>query len=78
VTAYLEFAELQAMNRKPMYMADWISKLDDFLKLSDRQILNHAGAGREQPVRAMYRAAATARAVPSRITCCCPTDCIPS
>ena len=43
VTAYLEFAELQAMNRKPMAMADWITKLDDFLKLSDREILIHAG-----------------------------------
>jgi hypothetical protein len=44
VTAYLEFAELQAMNRKAMYMADWIAKLDDFLKLSDREILRHAGS----------------------------------
>jgi hypothetical protein len=43
VTAYLEFAELQAMNRRPMYMADWIAKLDDFLRLSDRDILTHAG-----------------------------------
>lgn len=43
VTAYLEFAELQAMNRKPMYMADWISKLDDFLRLADHQVLDHAG-----------------------------------
>ncbi len=43
VTMYLEFAELQALNRKPMYMRDWISKLDDFLKLSDREILSHAG-----------------------------------
>lgn len=43
VTAYLEFAELQAMNRKPMYMANWIAKLDDFLQLSDRDILRHAG-----------------------------------
>ena len=43
VTAYLEFAELQAMNRQPMYMADWIAKLDDFLRLSDRDILTHAG-----------------------------------
>ena len=43
VTAYLEFAELQALNRKPMYMADWITKLEDFLKLSDREILRHAG-----------------------------------
>ena len=43
VTAYLEFAELQALQRKPMAMTDWISKLDDFLKLSDRDVLNHAG-----------------------------------
>jgi hypothetical protein len=43
VTAYLEFAELQAMNRKPMHMADWKSKLNDFLRLSDREILTHAG-----------------------------------
>ncbi len=43
VSAYLDFAELQAMNRKPMYMADWVSKLDDFLRLSDRDILTHAG-----------------------------------
>jgi len=43
VTAYLEFAELQALNRKPMAMVDWITKLDDFLRLSDREILDHAG-----------------------------------
>jgi len=43
VNAYLEFAELQALDRKPMYMADWIRKLDDFLRLSDREILTHAG-----------------------------------
>ena len=43
VTMYLEFAELQALSRKPMYMADWIAKLDDFLKLSGREILTHAG-----------------------------------
>lgn len=43
VSLYLEFAELQAKNRKPMYMNDWIKKLDDFLKLSEREILTHAG-----------------------------------
>jgi hypothetical protein len=43
VTAYLEFAELQARARRPMYMRDWIAKLDDFLRLSERDILNHAG-----------------------------------
>lgn len=43
VTAYLEFAELQALSRRAMHMADWIAKLDDFLRLSDREILTHAG-----------------------------------
>jgi hypothetical protein len=43
VTAYVELAELSALNRKPMYMADWIAKLDDFLRLSEREILKHAG-----------------------------------
>jgi hypothetical protein len=43
VTAYLEFAELQARNRKAMYMQAWIAKLDDFLRLSEQAILTHAG-----------------------------------
>jgi len=43
VNMYLEFAELQALSRKPMYMREWIEKLDDFLKLSGRDILKHAG-----------------------------------
>ena len=43
VTAYLELAELQAFNRKPMYMQDWIERLDDFLKMTGREILSHAG-----------------------------------
>jgi hypothetical protein len=44
VTAYLELAELQARNRKPMYMKDWSEKLDSFLKLSDHEILTHSGS----------------------------------
>jgi hypothetical protein len=43
VTAFLDFAEVQALNQRPMYMRDWIAKLDDFLKLSERKILTHAG-----------------------------------
>ena len=43
VVAYLEFAELQALNRKPMYMKDWIVKLDDFLKMSGRELLESKG-----------------------------------
>ena len=43
VNFYIEFAELQALGRKPMTMRNWISKLDEFLKISDREILDHAG-----------------------------------
>lgn len=43
VTAYLELAELQALNRKPMYMKDWIARLDDFVKMTGNNILQHSG-----------------------------------
>jgi hypothetical protein len=43
VTLYLDFAELQASNRRAMTMKEWVSKLDDFLKLSEKQILSGAG-----------------------------------
>ncbi len=43
VEQYLVFAEGQAMRRVPMYMADWVKKLDGFLTLNDRDILTHAG-----------------------------------
>ena len=42
VSAYLDFAELQARNRKPMAMQDWIVKLDGFLRNSDRDLLDVA------------------------------------
>ncbi len=43
VEQYLVFATGQAMRRIPMKMADWISKLDGFLTINDRDILTHAG-----------------------------------
>lgn len=43
VSAYLEFAELQAIRQKPMYMKDWIEKLDGFIKMSGSELLQHAG-----------------------------------
>lgn len=56
VTAYLEFAELQASSRRPMYMADWIRKLDEYLRLSDRDVLDHAGkVSHEDAVRRAER-----------------------
>lgn len=44
VNLYLDFAELQAKSHVPMYMKDWLQKLDDFLKLSGKELLNHAGS----------------------------------
>ncbi len=43
VTMYLDFAEMQAQNRKILYMNDWIEKLDAFLKFNDKDILHDAG-----------------------------------
>lgn len=42
VNLYLDFAELQAKSHVPMYMKDWIKKLDDFFKLSGKELLTHA------------------------------------
>ncbi len=44
VNLYLDFAELQAKSHIPMYMTDWIKKLDDFLVLSGKELLTHAGS----------------------------------
>ncbi len=43
VDQYLSFAELQAKQRRVMHMKDWVKKLDDFLTLNDREILDSAG-----------------------------------
>ena len=43
VSMYLDFAELQALNHKPMYMKDWILKLDGFFRMTDKEILSHCG-----------------------------------
>ena len=43
VNLYIEYAELQALERKTMTMRDWITKLDEFLKISGRKLLDHAG-----------------------------------
>ncbi|MBU8901592.1 MAG: virulence RhuM family protein, partial [Victivallales bacterium] len=44
VTAYLEIAEIQAIDRTPMYMSDWIKQLDTFLKMTGKEILLHSGS----------------------------------
>lgn len=43
VEQYLAFAESQAKAQRPMYMKDWIKKLNDILTINEREILEHAG-----------------------------------
>lgn len=43
VEQYLAFAETMAQQRTPMYMADWIKRLDSILQLNGRELLTHAG-----------------------------------
>lgn len=43
VEQYLAFAETMAQQRTPMYMKDWIQRLDSILQLNGRELLNHAG-----------------------------------
>jgi len=44
VSAYLDIAEISALQRKPMYMKDWIEVLDGFIKMSRQDVLTHAGS----------------------------------
>lgn len=43
VEQYLAFAETMAMQRTPMYMKDWIARLDAVISLNGRELLTHAG-----------------------------------
>ena len=43
VTAYLDIAEVRALNHEPMYMKDWLETIDDYLKMTRREILITSG-----------------------------------
>jgi hypothetical protein len=43
VEQFLSFAELRTIEKKPMYMTDWVKKLDEFLILNEKEILTHTG-----------------------------------
>ncbi len=43
VEQYLAFAEVMAQQRTPMYMKDWIQRLDSIIQLNGRELLTHAG-----------------------------------
>lgn len=56
VSLYLEYAELQALQRRSMTMRDWIAKLDEFLRISDQELLDHAGSVSAEEARAAAEA----------------------
>ena len=56
VNLYLEYAELQALEHTPMTMQNWITKLDEFLKISGRKLLDHAGRVSAEEARAKAEA----------------------
>lgn len=43
VAAYLDIAEVQALNHEPMYMKDWLETIDDYLRMTRRDILDTKG-----------------------------------
>lgn len=53
VTMYLDYAELQAKNRRAMTMAEWAERLDAFLRFNERALLAHAGKVRADVAKAL-------------------------
>ena len=44
VEQFLSFAELRSIEQTPMYMSNWVAKLDDFLRLNEKEVLTNAGS----------------------------------
>jgi hypothetical protein len=55
VEQFLSFAELQSLEQRPMYMADWQRKLDEFIKLNDKQVLTNSGKISQKHMRAVVK-----------------------
>ncbi len=72
VTAYIEVAELQAQARQPMTMCNWAEELDNFLRMTRKDVLTHAGKVSAQAALAKAEAAyaqyqARVRNLPSQV-----------
>jgi hypothetical protein len=55
VEQFLAYAELQAVEKRPMYMQQWVNKLDDFLRFNEKEILRHKGKVSRQDMEAKVR-----------------------
>lgn len=74
VALCLDFAELQALSRAPIYMRDWLQKIDGFLQLSGREILQDTGAiSRSQAIEKAHTEFARFRQI--RDTIKSPVEC---
>ncbi|MBM3943596.1 MAG: virulence RhuM family protein [SAR202 cluster bacterium] len=56
VEQFLSFAELRSVEKVPMYMRDWVTKLDDFLTLNEKKILTNSGSVSRADMEAKVRA----------------------
>ena len=55
VEQFLALAELRSIEQKPMYMSHWVTKLDDFLVLNEKEVLQHAGKVSRKDMEAKVR-----------------------
>lgn len=55
VEQFLAYAELQAVEKRPMYMQQWVNKLDDFLRFNEKAVLQHKGKVSRQDMEIKVR-----------------------
>lgn len=55
VEQFLIYAELQAVEKRPMYMQHWVEKLDDFLRFNEKEVLQHNGKVSRQDMETKVR-----------------------
>lgn len=55
VEQFLSYAELQALEKRPMYMRQWIQQLDDFFRFNRRAVLQHKGKVSREDMEAKVR-----------------------
>jgi hypothetical protein len=55
VEQFLIYAELQAVEKRPMYMQHWVEKLDDFLRFNEKEVLQHSGKVSRQDMETKVR-----------------------
>jgi len=55
VEQFLVYAELQAVEKRPMYMSQWVERLDAFLRFNEKEVLQHKGSVSRQDMEAKVR-----------------------